>query len=368
MRLVRALSHPLVPVVVVAVLIPAAALLAPAEQRVGWLFLDFVLAGPLAALGSSVALRRALARTALPSDAPASSPQERTLERALRWLLVLVAVLGPMALYLAALGFQDRGVPRHQVAFLCLVPLFFTVLGWRLWRDLVSARRRRAQGFEPSPLELGTWTGDARLDALLGRRPRWTARLVWIVGFTSALAFLSPGHALLAQLAKVDALMLPQPWRFVTASFVHGDLVGLAVTAMAFFAVAPLVEVLLGPRWLVAVFVLGGVAATAASFVFVAADGMGSTGSVAALTGLLLLFAVRQHQRLPPVTAERIALHGLAAMVILAFAGVLLPYADTAAHLGGFAFGAVMGLLAAPSAEVRSAMARARQEALASAA
>ncbi len=368
MRLVHALRHPLAPVVLVAVLIPAATLLAPAEQRVGWLVLDLVVAGPLAAVASAFALRGALRRIAVPPTAPAPSPRERTLERAFRWLLVLVAVLGPMAMYLAALGAQDRGVARHQVAFLCLVPLFFTVLGWRLWRDLTSARRRRAEGLEPSPLERSTWTGDARLDELLGRRPRWTARLVWIVGFTSALAFISPGHALLAQLAKVDALMLPQPWRFLTASFVHGDLVGLAVSALAFFAVAPVVEVLVGPRWLVGVFVLGGVAATVASFVFVAADAMGSTGSAAAVTGLLLLFAVRQRRRLPPATTERIALHGLAALAILAFAGVLLPNADTASHLGGFAFGAAAGLVAGPSAAVRAALERARREAVVSAA
>jgi len=363
MKLLRALGYPLVPVSVVVALLPALTLLAPAGQRVGWLFLDFLAGGPLAAMASALALRRALLRIPVPAGAPDPSPQERTLARGLRWLLILVAVLGPLTMYLAALGAQDRGVPRHQVAFLCLIPLFFTVLGWRLWRDLSTARRRRARGLEPAPLQRGTWTGDALLDALVDRKPRWTARLVWIVGFTSALSFLAPGHVLLAQLAKVNVAMFPEAWRFVTASFVHADLVGLAVSALAFFAVAPPVEVLLGPRWLLAVFVLGGVAATAASYSFVASNFMGSTGAVAALTGFLLFFAVRQRRRLPPAAVERIALHGLAAVMILAFAGVLLPSADSAAHLGGFAFGALAGLLAGPSPAVRAAMERARREA-----
>jgi membrane associated rhomboid family serine protease len=368
MRLVRALWHPLAPVVLVAAVLPAATLLAPADQRVGWLVLNFLVGSPLAAVAATLALRSALAAIPVPAGALGSSPQERTLVRAIRALLILVAVLGPLTMYLAAAGAQAQGLPPHQIAFLCLVPLFFTVLGWRLWRDLVAARRRRAQGLEPLPFERSTWTGDPRLDALLGRKPRWTARLVWIVGFASALAFLSPGHALLAQLAKVNALMPPQPWRFVTASFVHGELVGLAVSAMAFFAVAPLVEVLLGPRWLLGVFVVGGTASTLASFVFVPANAMGSTGAIAALTGLLLFFAVRMRSRLPPATAQRIALHGLAAVLILVFAGVLLPSADTAAHLGGFAFGSVVGLLVAPSPAVLSAMERARRDASAAAA
>lgn len=366
MRLVRALWHPLTPLVLVVVLLPLATLLAPADQRIGWLVLNFVVGGPLAAVASAWALRSALARIRLPANAPGTHPQERTLLRALRWLLVLVTLLGPLTMYLAALGAKDHGVPSHQVAFLCLVPLFFTVFGWRLWRDLVSARRRRAQGQEPLPLERSTWTGDARLDELLGRKPKMTARMVWIVGFVSALAFLAPGHAILAQLAKVNgAIAGGEVWRFATASLVHGDLVGLAVSALAFFAVAPLVEVLVGPGWLWAIFLGGGAAATGASFAFVPADYMGSTGSVAALLGLLLFFAVRQRRRLPPATARRIALHGLVGVVILAFAGVLLPSADSAAHLGGFAFGVVAGLLVDPSPAVRSALEKARQEALA---
>jgi len=364
MSTLRALRHPLVPVVLVVIVLPAATLLAPAEQRVAWLFLNFLVAGPLAAVASAVALRRALSRIPVPPDAPGSSPQERTVGRLLRWLLVLVTLLGPLTMYLAALGAQG-GLRRHQIAFLCLVPFFFTVFGWRLWSDLASARRRRAQGLAPLPFERSTWTGDARLDELLGRKPRMTARLVWVVGFVSALAFLSPGHAILAQLAGNERFWHGEVWRIATASLVHGELVALAVSALAFFAVAPLVEVLVGPGWLAAIFLGGGVAATGAHLAFVPASYLGSTGSVAALTGLLLFFAVRQHRRLPPPTARRIALHGLAAVLILAFAGVLLPEADTAAHLGGFAFGALAGLLVDPSKAVRSALEKARDEALA---
>jgi rhomboid protease GluP len=367
MRLLRAAWHPLTPVLLVAVVLPLSTLLAPADQRIGWLALDFVIGGPLAAAASILALRSALARIPIPEGASASSAQERIAGRSLRWLLALAAVLGPLTMYLAALGAE--GLARYQIAFLCLVPLLFAVMGWRLWRDLASARRRRARGLEPLPLERATWTGDARLDALIGRRPKVTGRLVWAIAFVSALAYLSPGHLILGQLAMVDAATQGvEIWRYLTASFVHSDLVGLAVSAMVFFAVAPLVEVLVGPRWLVAVLLGGGVAATAASVAFLPGQSyMGMTGATAALTGLLLFFAVRQRTRLPPASARRIALHGLAAVVILAFAGVLLPTTDTAAHLGGFTFGAVAGLLVPATPAVTSALERARQEALAAA-
>lgn len=365
MRLVRALWHPLIPVVLVVIVLPLVTLLAPADQRLGWLILDFAIGGPLGAVLSALALRSALARIPVPATAPASSHQELMLGRSLRWLLIMVTMLGPLTICLAAAGAQSGGAARYQVMFLCLVPAFFTVFGWRLWRDLASARRRRAQGLEPLPLERSTWTGDARLDELLGRKPKATGWVAVIVGFVSALAYLSLRHSMLVQLAKVNLFIAQgELWRFATASFVHTDLTGLAVSVMALFVVGPLVELFLGWRWLVAILVGGGIAATAASFAFVAADYTGTTGAVAALTGVLVFFAMRQHRRLSPATARRIAVHGLASVAILAFAGVLLPNADNAAHLGGFAFGFVAGLLVDPSPAVRSALEKARQEAL----
>lgn len=365
MRVLRLAWHPLTSPVLVAVVLPLATLAGPEELRPGWLFLLFLVGSPAAAVASVMALRSALARIAVPTTAPAPSQQEAVLRRSLCWLLVLVSVLGPLTLWAAAAGVAPGALASHQAAILSVLPLFFAVLGARLWRDLASARRRRAQGLEPLVFERATWTGDAGLDALLGRKPRTTARLVWIIGFVSALAFLSPGHAILAQLAKANAAVAQgELWRLCTASLVHGDLAGLAVSALAFFAVAPLVEVLIGPRWLVAVLLAGGAAATAASFAFVSADYMGTTGADAALTGLVLAFAVRHRRRLPPAVARRVALHGLVALAMVVVGGVLLTFADNAAHLGGLAFGTLAGLLAAASPATRAALEKARGEAL----
>src|SRR5512142_2906984 len=146
---------------------------------------------------------------------------------------------------------------------------------------------------------------------------------------------------------------------------VHGDVVSLAVGLLAFLAVAPIVEALLGGKWLTAVVIGGGVFATVASFVFVERNYMGMTGADAALAGFLLFFGLLQRHRLPPGAQQRIAARCLTALVIVAFAGVLLPAADTAAHLGGFALGMLLSPLARPRPEVREAMERARAEALA---
>ncbi len=369
MRLLRSLWHPLAPVVVLGVTLPLATVLVPEDWR-GWLVLGSVVGGLLGVVASIAALRSTLARVVVPAGAPATSAQERVLLRSLRWLLAFVTILGPPVMVMAVIGAlaERTGQGSRQAMFLLLVPFFFTLLGWRLWQDLSSARRRRAQGLEPLALERRTWTGDARLDELLGRKPKMTGWVALIIAFSSALAFLSLRHSMLVQLAKVDALIAQgQYWRFFTASLVHEDLTALAVSILALFVVAPIVEVFLGPRWLVAILVGGGMAATATSFAFVAKDYAGTTGAVAAYLGALVSFAIRQHRRLPPATARRIAVHGLTTVAILAFAGELLPNADNFAHLGGFAFGVAAGLLVDPSPRVRSAMEKAREEALAAA-
>jgi membrane associated rhomboid family serine protease len=393
MRTLRALWQPLTFPVLVLVILPLLTLAAPEGARRGWLVLSFLLS-PAVAWASVRALRSALARIPVPDSRAEPSYREVVLERSLRWLLVLVTVLGTLTLAWAASSakaYQDAllappapdaapstELSPYQALFLSLVPLFFVVMGVRMWRDLVAARRRRAEGLDPIPLERPTATGDARLDELLGRKPVLAQRLVWIFCFVSALAYLSLRQSLLEQLSKVNAwVTFQQPWRFLTASFVHGDLTSLAVGVLAFLLVAPLVEMLLGGTWLGIVLVGGGMVATLASCLFVPGlpptsklplppgAFMGLTGADAALTGVLLFFAVLHRNRLPPAVLRRVAVRGLAAVVIIAFAGALLPYADTAAHLGGFTFGAAASLAAWPGGATRAAMEKARSEALA---
>jgi len=374
----------------VLVILPLLVLLAPPEQRAGWLLLDWFPLSFLAAAVAVLALRSALRRIPVPAGAPDPSFREAWLERALRWLLVLVSILGTAAIAVAAAGVKAWRPPAgpgpdtigwelapFQSVFLAVLPLFFGILGARMWRDLASARRRRAEGLPPLPLERPSSTGDERLDELLvaqatargteKRRGKATLRLAIVAAVASALSnLLPPSMQLVAEFSKgTQGQALLEFWRFFTATFVHGDVVSLAVGILTFLAVAPIVEALLGGKWLTAVFLGGGVFATVASFVFVERNYMGMTGADAAVAGFLLFFGLLHRHRLPPGVQQRIAARCLTVLVIVAFSGVLMPAADTAAHLGGFAFGMLLSPLARPRAEVREAMERARTAALA---
>ncbi len=382
----RALRHPVTPLVAVIVVLPLVILLAPPPMRAGLLLLVCLFLSPVAAYLAVRALRGALARIPVPPES-GPSPREAALERWLKTLLVVAPVVGTASIALAALGVRswrappppgqpplEWGFSAPQSAFLAAVPLLFTLLGVRLWRDLAANRRGRVAGGSAAP-EPPSATGDPGLDRHLeGRKGRTAFRLGLLVLIVSSVANALPplqrdpdklAWAVTA-LAKISsAIERGEPYRFFTATFVHGDFAGLVVGLLVLAAVAPLLEKLLGGKWLFFAFVGGGFVATVASFAFAPGRAyMGVTGATAAITGLLLFLGVRERTRLPPATLRRIASRVAVVLVVLAFASALLPYADVAAHLGGFTFGAALALVARPRPEVRAAMERARAEAL----
>jgi membrane associated rhomboid family serine protease len=180
----------------------------------------------------------------------------------------------------------------------------------------------------------------------------------------SALANLLPPSMRVVQLLSKGSggAALLQPWRFLTASFVHQDVTSLVVGLLTFVAVAPMVEALLGKGWLVAVVIGGGFAATLASYAFAPGDYMGLIGADAALAGLLIFFALLQRYRLPSATVQQLAVRCLTALLIVAFASALMETADVAAAFGGFGLGMLLSPLARPGQKVREALEKVRAE------
>lgn len=377
MRSLRALWHPLTPLAVVLVILPLLTLLlASPAQRAPDMLGIFLLSFPAAWL-SVRALRGALARIPVPEGAPEPTYHEQMLARGMRWLLVLVSIFGTLSLFLAALGVKEWRPPPaqpdptaaefalapQQSIALVVLPLLFAIFGLQLWVHLASARRRRAQGQMPLPFKPASTTGDEKLDERLRPRARAALVLGLVASVGSALANLLRYTPMFSR--GTEGVALIQFWRFFTASFVHQDVGALVVGILGFAAVAPLVEALLGRSWLVIAVLGGGFVATVTSFVFVPGDFMGLTGVDAALVGLLAFFGLLHRHRLPPATTVQIAVRCLVALVIVAFASVLVPAADVAAAFGGFGAGMLLSPVARPRPEVREALERTRAEALA---
>jgi rhomboid protease GluP len=137
-------------------------------------------------------------------------------------------------------------------------------------------------------------------------------------------------------------------WRLVSASFLHGGLVHLAVNGLALSAIGPTVERLYGRTLFLLIFVLGGAAGFAASTALVEQPSLGASAGIFALLGVLLGFALRHHRRIPP-PARRAMIREILTVAALNLAlGLMVPFIDNAAHGGGFAGGLALGLLLWP--------------------
>lgn len=156
---------------------------------------------------------------------------------------------------------------------------------------------------------------------------------------------------LVDRLAKVSArVRAGELWRLVTANFLHGSIAHLAMNGFALYVIGPTVERLYGRLALLSIFLVGGAAGFAASTALVAAPSLGASAGLFALLGALLGFAARERRRIPPPARLAIIREILTVAGINLAIGLILPFIDNAAHVGGFTAGVVLGLALRPRA------------------
>ena len=137
-------------------------------------------------------------------------------------------------------------------------------------------------------------------------------------------------------------------WRLVTPVFLHGGLLHFVFNSMALVQLGPLVEDEYGTERLASIYILCGVAGSAASQIIRGSHTVGASGALCGLLGLLLVHGYRiggaYGQRLKSVMTQN---------VILMIGMSLLPRIDWMNHLGGFLAGCLLGAVA-PSGPFRS--------------
>jgi rhomboid protease GluP len=131
-----------------------------------------------------------------------------------------------------------------------------------------------------------------------------------------------------------------QPWRLVTAIFLHGGLLHIGFNMWVLMDIGPMVEELYGSARYFFLFVATG----ASGYVLSSAMGhisVGASGSLLGLVGVLL--AATQGRQSLQAQALRSAL--IRWLVYIAVLGLLMRGTDNAAHLGGLASGYLLGRL-----------------------
>jgi rhomboid protease GluP len=134
------------------------------------------------------------------------------------------------------------------------------------------------------------------------------------------------------------AINLFQPWRFVTAVFLHGSVMHIVFNMWVLMDIGPQIEELYGSARYLFIYVLTGIGGYVVSSTF----GKFSVGGSGALLGLIgVLLAITTGRR----SAGMQMLRGqiIRWLIYIAVFGFLFPGIDNFAHAGGLASGFLLG-------------------------
>jgi rhomboid protease GluP len=202
-----------------------------------------------------------------------------------------------------------------------------------------------------SPVDLEEFI--ARLQALTPRTwvtPTLIALnvLVWLLTVATGVSPWLPRAAeLLAWGGNHAPVTLQQPWRLITACFLHAGIIHLAFNMWALWETGRLAERFYGNLAMLMIYLVAGIAGAMASLFFAARVGLsvGASGAIFGIVGCLLAALFTQSQHIPKdlLISLRKAMLGFVAYSLLM--GVVAGFIDNAAHLGGLTTGAIMGLI-----------------------
>ena len=133
---------------------------------------------------------------------------------------------------------------------------------------------------------------------------------------------------------------LREPWRFVTAVFLHASLLHIGFNMWLLMDFAPTIEEMYGSARFLFIFVFTGACGYLASAAF-GHFSVGASGSLLGMIGLLLaLTGSRQSSGMRMLRSQLVYM-----LVYVGVMGVLMPGVDNMAHIGGFASGFALGKL-----------------------
>jgi membrane associated rhomboid family serine protease len=152
----------------------------------------------------------------------------------------------------------------------------------------------------------------------------------------------SVGYACTAS-GRLIGIGAGEPWRLASAVFLHGSLIHLAMNGYALWAFGNIVEQELGKARYIAIFAVGGLFASAASFVFgvPTVAGVGASGAIFAILGAFFGYAWRRRELAYYQARIR---NVIVLIVINAIFAFQIRAIDWRAHVGGFVAGVVLGL------------------------
>jgi rhomboid protease GluP len=130
-----------------------------------------------------------------------------------------------------------------------------------------------------------------------------------------------------------------QYWRFLTAMFLHADLLHIVLNSVALLIVIPLAAVTFGAHRTTCIYFGAGLVSSWVSHMAETFASVGASGALCGLIAALAVYGLRRGGFEGRLLTRRMAGWALFIIVI----GMLWPGVDNWGHLGGFAGGALVG-------------------------
>lgn len=139
-----------------------------------------------------------------------------------------------------------------------------------------------------------------------------------------------------------------QYWRLLTSVFLHAGLSHLGSNLLVQILMGNAVERNLGHIRYLALYLLSGIGGNVISVLYDRAQGVniysvGASGTVFGVMGTLFVLIIRGRKKLR--SGSSLLTRAAFAVFYAVYSGFRNPYTDNAAHLGGLAFGVVLGVL-----------------------
>ena len=151
----------------------------------------------------------------------------------------------------------------------------------------------------------------------------------------------SPEAFLRAGALARDAVRAGEWWRVVSAIFLHGGMEHLVGNAIALFVLGMICEHAFGRVQFVFLFLMSGIAGSIVSMLTSPGPSVGASGAIFGLQGAAIVLFRAYRERLL-VRDRRIGIVLIVWALYTIAQGVLAPYVDNGAHLGGMVGGALL--------------------------
>lgn len=181
------------------------------------------------------------------------------------------------------------------------------------------------------------------------RAPLLTYGLIAVTSVVSVLAFL-PDWSFLFDAFQLDKVAVAhgEYWRLLTSTLLHGGWLHLLFNMYALYFGGALVERIYGGRLMLLMYVVTGIAASTASFVFGSdVPSIGASGAIFGMFGVLVATA-RAHNPIVDRRSQAILGQIGVLIVINLVIGFVVPGIDYFAHIGGLVAGLWLGLVIVP--------------------